>query len=487
MPINVTGVKLRVSVTAKVFGVIEWRPSGDDGPLLRSIGRQLRTFESFMSEPIVLFDDEDIDFDGFYRPTHPARWPFKSLLSRWRVRSIVQATTGNGSWEEVGALRQQLDGDRIQLSAKIRLRPGTTAFRVRVREGAFSAFNGETHDSAEYSTRVRTSPSILTFIAMGGSSSLGSGSSGPSGGSVESGSSSGSSGSSGSSSGSSGSSSSSSSSGSSSGSSASSSGSSSSSSGSSGSSSGSSGSSSSSSSGEGIDVHPENCSVDPTLIPELMTDENRQCNDLCAGCLNFIEHLGLRVLEEEDLASRLDTLRHKEHTSEDDFCEPRVNPLGVSHRIVLGKWENSEHEWERPAAIKTFESILDEFQQDGGGTLLIVAQSLGGAKLTATVKDYWRWGDSIDVALFVSWDATHLGGGINSVGPRPRRVVNFFQEAFRLDWWQRGAPIAEADVEHDLTDCLSHNAIARSAFVHQTTYEELRAAIAEIRTAARAA
>lgn len=234
-------------------------------------------------------------------------------------------------------------------------------------------------------------------------------------------------------------------------------------------------------------MRADHCSVDPTLIEELMTDANRQCNDLCAGCLNFIEHLGLRVLEEEDLASHLDTLRHKEHTSEDDFCNPRFNPFGVSHRVVLGKWENSEHELLRPAPIKTFESILDEFQQDGGGTLLIVAQSLAGAKLAATVKDHWRWGDSIDVALFVAWDATHLGGGINSVGPRPRRVVNFFQAAFRLDYWQTGASIAEADVEHDLTDCFSHNAIARSAFVHQTTYEELRAVIAEIRTAARAA
>jgi len=439
MPINVTGFKLRMSATAKVFGVIEWRPGGASGPVLRSIGRQLLTFEAFVSEPIVLFDDEDIEFDGFYRLSHPARWPFR-WLSRWRVRSIVQATTGSDSWHQVGTLRQQPDGDRIRLSGKIRLRPGTTAFRVRVSEGAF---DGETHYSAGYSTRVRSSPSILTFIAMGGSSSFGSGSSGPSGASVESSGSS--------------------------------------------SSSGSSGSSSGPSSGEGIEVHADHCSVDPTLIEELMTDANRQCNDLCAGCLNFIEHLGLRVLEEEDLASHLDTLRHKEHTSEDDFCNPRFNPFGVSHRVVLGKWENSEHELLRPAPIKTFESILDEFQQDGGGTLLIVAQSLAGAKLAATVKDHWRWGDNIDVALFVAWDATHLGGGINSVGPRPRRVVNFFQAAFRLDYWQTGASIAEADVEHDLTDCFSHNAIARSAFVHQTTYEELRAVIAEIRTAARAA
>lgn len=437
MPINVTGFKLRISATTKVFGVIEWRPGGQGGPLLRSIGRQLLTFEGFMSEPIVVFDDEDVEFSGAYRLSHPGGW-----LTRWRVQAIVETTGGNSSWDQVATLSQRRDGDRILLSGKARLGVATKAFRVRVTEGAFTT---ETRCSAEYPTRVRRSPSILSLIAMGGSSSLGSGSSGPSGGSIESGGSG------------------------------------------SSSSSGSSGSSSGSSSGEGIEVHPDQCSVDPTLIDDLMEDANRQCNDLCAGCLNFIEHLGLRVLEEEDLASRLDTLRHKEETSQDDFCAPRFNPSGLSHRVVLGKWENSEHELLRPAAIKTFESILDEFQQDGGGTLLIVAQSLSGAKLAATLKDHWRWGDSIDVALFVAWDATHLGGAITSVGPRPRRVVNFFQKAFRLDWWQVGGPIAEADVEHDLTGCFSHNALARSVFVHQTTYEELRAVIAEIRTEARLA
>ncbi len=436
MPINVTGFKIRMSATTKVFGVSEW---------MHSIGRQLLTFEAFMSEPIVVFDDEDVEFSGFYQLSHPGiisgfrgfRW-----LTRWRVQAVVETTSGNSSWYRVATLSQQRNGDRILLSGKARLGIGTTAFRVRVTEGAFSP---ETHYSGEYATRVRRSPSILTFIAMGGSSSLGSGSSGPSGGSVESGGSG------------------------------------------SSSSSGSSGSSSGTSSGEGIEVHEDECSVDSTLIAELMTNANRQCNDLCAGCLNFIEHLGLRIMEEEDLCSRLDTLRHKEETSQDDFCAPRLNPFGLSHRVILGKWENSEHELLRPAAIKTFESILDEFQQDGGGTLLIVAQSLAGAKLAATVKDHWRWGDSIDVALFVAWDATHVGGAITSVGPRPRRVVNFFQAVFRLDWWQVGGPIAEADVEHDLTGCFSHNALARSVFVHQTTYEEVRAVIAEIRTEARVA
>lgn len=442
MPINVTGYKLRMSATVKVFGVIEWRPGGDEGQLLRSIGRQLLTFDASMSEPIVVFDDEDVEFSGRYRLSYTGRIFFRLLTFR-RVQAIVEATSGNGSWYQVGTLSQQPAGDRILLSGKARLSVGTTAFRVRVTERAF--LTTETHSSAEYRTRVRRSPSILTFIAMGGSSSLGSGSSGPSGGSVESGRS--------------------------------------------GSSSSSDGSraSSRSSSGDGIEVHEDQCSVDPTLIEELMTDANRQCNDLCAGCMNFIEHLGLRVLEEEDLASRLDTLRHKEETSQEDFCVPRFNQFGLSHRVVLGKWENSEHELLRPAAIKTFESILDEFQQEGGGILLIVAQSLSGAKLAATVKDHWRWGDSVDVALFVAWDATHLGGAITSVGSRPRRVVNFFQSVFRLDWWQVGGHIAEADVEHDLTGCFSHNALARSAFVHQATYEEVRAVIAEIRTNARMA
>jgi hypothetical protein len=188
----------------------------------------------------------------------------------------------------------------------------------------------------------------------------------------------------------------------------------------------------------------------------------------------------LRILNEENLANHLQSLRHKEAASEANFCAERRNSVGITHRIVLGKWENSEHEPFRPPEIKTFESILDEYDTAGGGALIIVANSLAGAKLAATVKDHWRWEQRIDVCLFVGWDATHLGGGITSLGQRPKRVINFFQKD-NLLYFQNGDSIAEADVEFNLTGCLSHNAIARSTFVHEETYKEVRLAIARIR------
>ncbi len=163
-----------------------------------------------------------------------------------------------------------------------------------------------------------------------------------------------------------------------------------------GSSSGSSGSSSSSgssgsSSDHGISVDPRKCRVNSELISDLMTPKNVQCNDLCdSTCVNFMEYLGLRLLK-EDLAKTLESLNHKESKSQPDFCAKRVNRTGINNRVVLGKWENSEHEPFRPSAIRTFESILDELARSGGGKLLIVAQSHAGAKLAATVSDKWRW------------------------------------------------------------------------------------------------
>jgi len=264
---------------------------------------------------------------------------------------------------------------------------------------------------------------------------------------------------------------------------------------------GSSGSSSSSSSSsnsgslssEGITWDASKCKGDPSLIEELLTSANRQCNDLCASCTNFVEHLGLELFDGrlqdnglplERLASVLEALQHKETTQERDFCARRRNGDAFGHRVVLGKWENSEHEPFRPSAIKTFESVLDELHDAGGGSLIIVAQSHAGAKLAATVNDKWRWGDKIKVELFVAWDATHLGGAIRSVGSRPRRVVNFFQTA-NLAPYQNGGPIAESNVEQDLTGCFSHNALARSRLVHSVTYDEIRAALARILTGAR--
>jgi len=444
MPIRVTGPgKFRHSAHAEQFGVI-FRVSTRI-PNSTDYWIQTHTSSDFFStgptQPVVIFDDEDVLLDGMYRTS--SNIGFLPWLKTIGVRAVVEVTIGDGVWSEVTAMSKTPSDRGIALAARFRLQPGATAFRVRVTEG-FWRF-GTSYESPPLQVHVKRAPAILTFIAMGGSSSIGSGSSGPSGASVGSGGS-GSSSSSSSTSGSSG---------------------------------------SSSSSGDGITVDPTKCGgVDPTLIQELMQPNNVQCNNLCAGCVNFIEHLGLRVLEEESLASVLDTLRHKENASEEDFCTRRTNPNGISHRIVLGKWENSEHELLRPAGIKTFESILDEFEQDGGGTLLIVANSLAGAKLQATITYNWRWENNIDIALFVAWDITHTGGAIGWLGSRPARVVNFFQTG-NLLWFQNGGPISEADVETDLTGCFSHNALARSAFVHEETYNEVREALARIRAVAR--
>jgi len=38
-------------------------------------------------------------------------------------------------------------------------------------------------------------------------------------------------------------------------------------------------------------------------------------------------------------------------------------------------------------------------------------------------RDHWRWGDSLDVELFVSWDGADLGGSVSSVGDVPKTVL----------------------------------------------------------------
>ena len=465
MPIIVSGPGIfRHSAVAERFGVI-FR-LGTRIPAATDYWIETHDAVRLSHEPAVptiLFDDEEVLLVGTYRAGRASAWWTERLL-----KAIVVAKDASGGWREITSMSHKRSAEGTVLSGRVRLRPGPMELRVKVgdrlrRKGYY--------ELPSLHTRVLPAPAILTFIAMGGSGS--GGSSGTDSGSSSSSSEGSSSGSSGSSSGSSGSSS-----------------------GSSGSSSGSgtnprsSSGSSSGGSGQdllernGITVDASRCAVDPTLIAQLIEARNIQCNDLCAECTNFIEFLGLRLLDEEDLATRMESLRHKVDASEPDFCSLRVNPAGVSNRIVLGKWENSEHEHFRPPHIKTFESILDEYAASGGGSLVIVANSLAGAKLAATVKDHWRWGQSISVVLFVSWDATHLGGGIPSLGPRPDRIVNFFQQG-NPAWWQNGSPIAEADVEFDLTGCLSHNAVVRSVFVHQTTTEEVRTAVARIRALAR--
>ena len=437
MPATFQNLVLTTSASVSIFGDHKTPMVASDGTPMPVIGRRQFVFGTDEATPLVVFNDEDIQLTsilGIQEQDH-SQTHVRGILEREQrlqkfsatVKAVLETSSNGTVWEEFSAYSERKIGTTdqwkdVKFSKKLRLRPAIRAFRVRVK--LEYKINGM-HDilsaqfiSPAYRVIVRRAPAILTFIAMGGSSSVGSSSS-----------------------------------------------------------------SSSSSSGDGITTDPDQCDVNKELISELMESNNVQCNDLCADCMNFVEHLGLRVLNEEGLADNLKSLRMREGSGP-RYCARRYNSRGIRHRVVLGKWENSEHEPFRPEGIKTFESILDEFQEDGGGSLLIVAQSHAGAKLAATVNDKWRWGGKIDVALFVAWDATHAGGAIHSVGSRPSRVINFFQTANFL-YFQNGGRIEEADVEFDLTGCFSHNAIARSVFVHQTTYDELRVAIAKIRTLAR--
>jgi hypothetical protein len=161
---------------------------------------------------------------------------------------------------------------------------------------------------------------------------------------------------------------------------------------------------------------------------------------------------------------------------EDEIAEQY---LGSGIDVLLGGGEEHFLPGDRADGRDLFQPFAEQ-----GYQVLRRPDEVAGAKLAATVKDYWRWGRRIDLFLFVSWDATHLGGGITSLGQRPQRVINFFQKDNPLHF-QNGDSIEEADVEFNLTGCLSHNAIARSAFVHEETYKDVRSTLARIRAVAR--
>lgn len=215
--------------------------------------------------------------------------------------------------------------------------------------------------------------------------------------------------------------------------------------------------------------------IDPTLIRTLTTNRNIQCNDLDdTDCVNFIEHLARR-LQEDGLLDQLDCLTGSGLQELDTF------ETGLRNLVVLGKWENSEREQLRPPGILTWEYILTRYRDTGGHQVILLGQSQGGAKFAEMVKNHWKWDNDLEIALFVSWDATSLFGGIDDVGPRPQKVLGFFQTAQDAVHWQTGNSIAQATEEHDLTDLFSHNAIARSEFVHDKTATFIRDTIRQIR------
>ena len=227
----------------------------------------------------------------------------------------------------------------------------------------------------------------------------------------------------------------------------------------------------------GIRVDEDLCrlhAIPSGLIRALTTNRNVQCNDLCdEECVNFFEHLALRLMNDEGLADELRSIRGF------GFCHSRSNDKGLRNRIILGKWENSELEPIRPDG-RTWEQILDTYRSGGGRYVILLGQSHGGAKFAGMVRDHWRWDNDLKIVLFVSWDSADLGGGVSSVGDRPETVLAFFQRG-DLAHWQNGKHIEQATEEHDLTDHLSHNAIARSEFVHDKTATFIRDAISSIR------
>ena len=232
----------------------------------------------------------------------------------------------------------------------------------------------------------------------------------------------------------------------------------------------------------GIKVDEARCrlrGISSELIRTLTTNRNVQCNDLCdQDCTNFFEHLALRLMNDERLASELKSIRAS------GYCNRRTNDEGLANQIILGKWENSELEPVRPAGIRTWEDILDEYRADGGRHVILVGQSHGCAKFAGMTRDHWRWGHDLSVALFVSWDGADLAGGVSSVGDVPKTVLAFYQRD-DIAPWQNGHHIEQATEEHELTKLFSHNAIARSAFVHDKTATFIRNTISSVRGTAR--
>ena len=73
---------------------------------------------------------------------------------------------------------------------------------------------------------------------------------------------------------------------------------------------------------------------------------------------------------------------------------------------------------------------------------------------------------------------------MSSVGAVPKTVLAFYQRD-DLAHWQNGQHIEQATEEHELTKLFSHNAIARSAFVHEKTATFIRDTISSVRGRAR--
>lgn len=234
--------------------------------------------------------------------------------------------------------------------------------------------------------------------------------------------------------------------------------------------------------------------VQPTFIGALTSPSSVNCNNPCnTGCTNFFEHLALRTMNDRKLANEFDSINNPGT----QMCDRRTNSAGIRNHIIFGKWRNTEEEPVCGTSTK-FNTIIDNFVNQGGKSLILVGQSQGGAKLAGMVRDHWRWGNDITLELIVLWDATsfdvisfdetgHLGVdsmGVRRVGSKPLKTISFYQYSDLLPF-QNGAPPLDSAERHDLDGCFSHDGIARSQFVHQRTADAVKEAIQVARNRAR--
>jgi hypothetical protein len=234
--------------------------------------------------------------------------------------------------------------------------------------------------------------------------------------------------------------------------------------------------------------------VQETYLKDLTPPAAVNCNDPCnANCMNFLEHLALRIMNERGLATQFDSIDNPGQ----QLCHPRQNLQGIRNHIIFGKWRNTEEEWVCSTPIK-FNTIIDNFVKGGGKSLILIGQSLGGAKFAEMVRDHWRWGNNLTLELLVLWDATSVdilkvfpgkhpfleSMGVQQVGSRPRHTLSFYQYS-NLAPFQNGAPLLDPCEQHDLDGCFSHNAIARSQFVHHKTTDAVHQALVALRNRAR--
>ncbi len=236
--------------------------------------------------------------------------------------------------------------------------------------------------------------------------------------------------------------------------------------------------------------------VNPTLLADLITPSGSNCNNLCdTGCKNFLEHLALRIMNDRNLANAMVSINDRG----EQLCNQRDHPAGIRNQIIVGKWKNTKEEGLCGTPIK-FNTFIDNFVKQGGKSLILIGQSLGGFMFAKMVRDHWSWGNNLTLELIVQWDATgavpDLSGhpifnsnGVRRLGSRPKRVLGFFQHS-DLAAFQNGAPLDPAEhhdnlEQHNLDGCFTHNGIARSQFVHRRTTDVVKETLQAVRNRAR--